>query len=111
MMAILSFRFFFMNGPPTNDEARMTKENLFSRRQSLDQPTAVALESVTKAIMQAIRTPLPEFNQVGFNPVPAPVRRQWNALVTKAFRHFGHARFQHTTSVKDLALTRRPGAQ
>jgi hypothetical protein len=48
----------------------------FLRRQSLDQPTATnRLASVTKAIVQAVRTTLPEFDHIRFYSVAAPVRR------------------------------------
>src|SRR5512132_3249762 len=79
--------------------------------QSLDQPAAIGLASVTKAIVQAIRATLPEFNDVGFHAAPAPVRWQGDALVGETFGHLGHPRIEHAAPIEDLALTRRPGAQ
>jgi hypothetical protein len=46
-----------------------------SRCQPLDQPTAIRLARVTKAIVQAIRATLPELDHIRFHSIAAPVRR------------------------------------
>ncbi len=81
------------------------------RRQPLDQPTSIGLASVTKAIVQAVRSALPKFDRIRFHSIPAPMRRQRNALVTEAFGHLRHSRIQHAAAINHLALARRPCAQ
>src|SRR5439155_23677400 len=66
-----------------------------SRRQPLDQQTAVRLSRVPKAIVQPILPSLPKFDQIGFQSVTAPVRRQWNPFVSKALGHLRHPGIEH----------------
>src|SRR5437899_2261172 len=83
----------------------------YSWRQSINLPRTIGLSRVTKAIVQTVRTTLPEFHRIRFKPITAPVRRRWNRLVAEALGHLCHARIEHATCVDYLALTRRPGAQ
>src|SRR6266478_6401096 len=84
---------------------------LRSRCQTIDLPTLIRLSCVTKSVVQTVATALPEFDPIGFEPITAPVRRQWNRLVTEALRHLCHARIQDAAPVEHLALTRGPCAQ
>src|SRR5947208_16339665 len=83
----------------------------YSWRQSLNLPRTIRLSRVTKAIVQTVRTTLPEFHRIRFKPITAPVRRQWDRLVTKAFGRLCHAPVENAPAVDYLALTRRPCAQ
>src|SRR6266498_2647277 len=83
----------------------------YSWRQSINLPRTIGLSRVTKAIVQAVRTTLPEFHRVRFNPIAAPVRRRRNRLVAKALSHLCHARVEHAPCVDCFALARSPCAQ
>src|SRR5207253_5273496 len=83
----------------------------FSWRQSLDQPTTTRLSSVTKAIVQAIRATLPEFDHIRVHSITAPVRWERNAFVAEALRHLGQARIKKTAPIEKLDLRRCTGAQ
>src|SRR5882724_6020409 len=86
------------------------RHSSLSRCQPLDQPIFVRLSRVTKTIMQTVRSSLPEFDLIRFDPITTPVRRQRNGLVTEAFGHLRQARVENAASVEHLALTRRPCA-
>src|SRR5882724_11062862 len=79
--------------------------------QPLDQPTAIRLSRVAKSVVQTVWTALPEFHPIRFEPITAPMRRQWYRLVAEAFGHLCHARIEHAPAIEHLALTRRPRAQ
>src|SRR5581483_1434098 len=72
---------------------------------------AVLLARVTKAIVQPVWSPLPKFNRIRLHAIATPMRREWNALATKSLGHLGHPCIQHASSINDLTLTRRPGAE
>src|SRR5439155_15896741 len=83
----------------------------FLGRQPLNQPTAICLPGITKSIMQAVWTTLPEFHRIRFEAITAPVRRQWNRFVGETLAHLRHARVEHAPCVDYFALTRHPRAQ
>ena len=56
------------------------------RRKSVDQPAAIALSAITKAIVQSIRPPLPELNRFRHDPVSAPMRRKRDRPAFETFR-------------------------
>src|SRR5437867_10605353 len=82
-----------------------------SRRKPLDQPITVGLSRVTESIVQTIWPSLPEFDCFRFDPISAPVWRQRNGLLAKAFCHLRHARVQYAASIEHLPLTWCPRAQ
>src|SRR5437899_2573116 len=103
-------RVAFLPGTAFSETIPSTTKH-FSRRQPLDQPTSIRLSRVSKPVIQTVWTALPEFDPIRFEPITAPVRRQWNRLVAEAFGRLCHARVEHAPAVDYLALTRRPCAQ
>src|SRR5579884_2174985 len=87
------------------------KRKRISGSHALDEPAAVGLSHVAKAIVQPIRSALPEFQRVGFDAITAPMRRERHRFAGKPFRHFRHARIEHSTRIDHLALTRGPRGQ
>src|SRR5438034_2121036 len=82
-----------------------------SWRQAFDEPITVSLSRVTEAIVQTIRASLPEFDHFRSDAIPAPVWRQRDTAIAKAFRHLRHPRVQHTAAVDHFALARGPRTQ
>src|SRR5580765_2758335 len=89
----------------------LVSESFISRREPFDKPMAVRLQRVTKPIVEAIWTSLPEFHRVGTHSIPAPMRWQRDGFVAKPLRHLRHARVQYAPSIEHLALARGPCAE
>ena len=62
---------------------------------------SVRLSCVTKSVVQTIGAALPEFHRIRFEPITAPVRRQWNRLVAESVR---------SSSAMRASSTRRPSS-
>src|SRR5207247_1124709 len=99
-------RVAFLPGTTFSETVPCTTKH-FSRRQPLDQPTAIRLSCVTKPVMQTVGTALPEFDPIRFEPITAPVRRQWNRLVAEAFSHLCHGLASRPAVAKLIAFTSR----
>src|SRR5437867_4236496 len=89
----------------------LTRRSQCSRREPINLPRSIRQSRITKTIVQPIQTPLPKLQHVWFQPVTAPVWRQWNPFVTKALGDLCHARIEHTARVDDFTLARSPGTQ
>src|SRR4029077_12048582 len=83
--------------------------NLWSK--PVDRPGTVGQPRVTKAIVQAIRTALPEFDSLGVKSISAPMRRQRNFSLGKALLHLFESGSKHAPRVDHFALTRCQSAK
>src|SRR5712691_13188960 len=79
-----------------------------SGREAIDLPGTILLPRVTKAIVQPIRTTLPEFDSFRLEPISAPMRRQRNLSLGEALFHFLEPSIEHPPRVDHLALARGP---
>jgi len=59
---------------------------------------------IQEPVVQTRWPPLPEFNPVGDDPIPAPKGRSWRFLIGKASSEFGYALLQFRTMGYRLAL-------
>src|SRR4029453_16475504 len=87
---------------------RGTRERL--EPESFDAPGR-ALAREAEPVVQAVLASLPELDRLGVEPVPAPVRGEWDALPRNPLRDLGEPRVELLPRADRAALAGGPGAE
>src|SRR6185369_8664808 len=98
--------------PSTTQEPAASRKLVTKlRREALDEPTAIGLFQIAKAIVQTIGLALPEFNSHRTQNKATPVSGQGNVIARIFLVKFIEAMFDHLPVGDDLALIGNPGAE